>query len=840
MFDLYFLSAAKPLTKRFYLGEQGEILKDSYPTVKNFTSHIEKVTTLKDMYNAVVKHSKLNHCMIKGRVKSDIKDSSRAGMTNSTDSTFFMLIDLDRSPFESAEDFMNSDPYLKDVSYIVQYSSSYGIFPDKKLSCHIYVMLEELTPAPTLKGYLQSLNVLNEKSRSGIELSRTGATLHYPVDITTCQNDKLIYIAPPIIEQGVKCTVTDSERIQYVNKKNKAMSSAAFKALKSDVYRAECRKLLNDMRVAQGKESLSKSTVWIGEYEVQSKPGAATITGMRKNEDFTYFNLNGGDSWSYFHKNDNFELIHCFKHMELSFKTKELLPDYYKECKRNEHEIKTEQRETELSTPTKDGSIVLAFCDAKSDQYYRGTWNQETASLKLYEARDATRLRDYCAAMGKMSQVEDFIPSWDYSFEPNKDYIVDLEKQKVNAYVPSPFMRKKEYAPPADWRVACPLIYKIIKFAVSNDVEDELFEHFMNWLAVIFQTRKKTLTAWILTGVEGTGKGLIINKIVAPIIGPKYVAIRRGTELEEHYNGYLENTLFVFIDEVQIGHSSKAVAIMANLKQAVTEPNPTVRHMRKNAYEIVNYANFVMSSNFPDPAIITEGDRRFNTGIFQPLKLEGIGAYEVDHVIPQELEAFTAYIMTREIDVDKANTIMHNETRQSIIETSRSSLEDLGIQIKKGQLEKLWDSMPDLNLIAMLHNDSSANASAYADIIKEQVLLVNEKPDIVSIKDPKTKISTRYCVYQSKLSRDQLFVIFEHCVGSMPKTPNKFSALLGHRGLKVEPVLVNDKTVRGVYVKWMITEEKLNSIIKELNIKPKLSIVGKPVPKAQIKIGESK
>ena len=77
MFSQYFLSADKPLTKSFYLGEQGEVLKNSYPTVKQFTSHEEQIATLKDLYDAIVKHGNLGHCMIKGKLKSAINNESR-------------------------------------------------------------------------------------------------------------------------------------------------------------------------------------------------------------------------------------------------------------------------------------------------------------------------------------------------------------------------------------------------------------------------------------------------------------------------------------------------------------------------------------------------------------------------------------------------------------------------------------------------------------------------------------------------------------------------------------------------------------------------------------------
>jgi hypothetical protein len=59
-----------------------------------------------------------------------------------------------------------------------------------------------------------------------------------------------------------------------------------------------------------------------------SKPGEATITGIKRDRGFVYLNLNGGDSWGYYHSEDNAEYIYNFKG-EPVYKTSELLPEYW-------------------------------------------------------------------------------------------------------------------------------------------------------------------------------------------------------------------------------------------------------------------------------------------------------------------------------------------------------------------------------------------------------------------------------------------------------------------------------------------------------------------------------
>lgn len=821
MFSLFFLSAQKPLTKAFTLGEQGEIIKHSYPTVKNFTSHVEQIDTLKDMYDAVVKHSKLNRCLIKGKLKDTLSNEPRANFTQSNDQTQWALIDLDGSPYKTAEEFMQAHEVLRNLSYIVQYSSSYGIFNDGRLSCHIFIMLDAAVQAPLLKTWLMSLNLASAVDREALTLSRTGAMLHYPVDVSTCQNDKLIYIAPPMLGKGVKCSVTNAERIQYINKKQKALTTKFIFDLKPEIIKKECREILNDLRKEAGYQPLSRQTKWVGEYEVQPKPGEARLTGIRVGDEFVHMNLNGGDSWAYYHPINNFELIHSFKD-DVAYVTKELLPQYYKEC--------VARRAEENASPTEDGEMLLAFRDFKSSAYWNGTWNPETNDLNIVRAKDTTQLSHFLMSKGR--EMGEYVPIWDIQFEPNKNYIVDEENHKINTYVPSPYMAV-QHKMPKDWKTACPTIYKVLISAISGNKDDELLEHFLNYIAVIYQKRVKLITAWILTGIEGTGKGVLVERILRPTLGAKYVRVKRGTELEEKYNGWAEGALLGYIDEIHVGSSTRAEAIMADLRNMITEPTMTVRNMRESAYEIQNYINIIASSNKPDPVVISDNDRRFNIGVFQDQKLTGVTQHVLDHVLPKELDTFVNYLMCREIDVDKANTVMHTATRQNVIEASRSSLDELGIYLRKGQLEKLWDSMPDLNLVAELHNNYSATASAYANIVKREVINVHKTCNYTPTGALKTKApkGTLYC--RSKLTRDELMVVFEHCVGNMPTTPNKFTSLLRHRGINIEPVLVGDKTMRGLYVEWTISEAKLNEIVRELDAKPDLKVVG-TIKKAKV------
>ena len=323
---LYFLEANVPLVKGYTLNDQNEIKATSYPNVAKFKSHKANCPTLKDFYTQLVDHAKAGHCLLKGKLNRVLNWESRAGSTNSNDTTDYLCFDLDGAPFKDPEHFMSGHPLLKDVGYIVQYSASQGL-GKPGLRCHIFVLLNTQYNVSYLKSWLMELNLDGNlwanAVRKSITLSPSRAALHWPIDVTACQNDKLLYIAPPVIGKGVSYK-PPSPTIQIVGKKNLTLDTSLLNAQNIELWKKEQRALLNALRKEAGLETV-RPTRMVGEYEVQGKPGEANITEVWEDGDFVRFNLNGGNSNAYYHPIENFEIIHNFKG-EPACLTKELLP----------------------------------------------------------------------------------------------------------------------------------------------------------------------------------------------------------------------------------------------------------------------------------------------------------------------------------------------------------------------------------------------------------------------------------------------------------------------------------------------------------------------------------
>jgi len=193
-FKLTFLSADVPLTKTITRKADGSIKKSGYPMVGKFTSETIEIRDLLHFNEALVKraNSPEKPCLLKGTINTSIVNASRAGSTKTNDTTQWVCLDLDNAKFSAPEEVMRALG-LGDLSYIVQYSSSYKLSTSKNLSCHIFFVLSKPVPAPRLKAWLMHLNLNIPAFETGITLSSSQQCVHWPLDITACQNDKLLY-----------------------------------------------------------------------------------------------------------------------------------------------------------------------------------------------------------------------------------------------------------------------------------------------------------------------------------------------------------------------------------------------------------------------------------------------------------------------------------------------------------------------------------------------------------------------------------------------------------------------------------------------------------------------
>ena len=772
-----FLGASVPLTKSFVALKSGAIQKDAYPLVSNVTSYDEEITTPVEFFKAIKHHATQGHCLLKGTLSRPLIQESRRGTTRTDDVTEWICLDFDRHECADIESELTRLG-LGDVSYVLQYSASHGTpGTEGTISAHVFMLLSAAIAAPELKAWLMDINLKHLKDT--IHLSRSKMLLSWPLDITTCQNDKLLYIAIPKFS-GMKDPVKD--RITLVPKKLHTLPVARIGGAHINALKVAERKLLNELRKAEDLPLRTAKTSWVGTVEIQNKPDVCTVTETRETGEFVRLNLDGGDSWAYWHHRDNFELIHDFK-SDTWYKTKDLVPAYYGDL--------IEKRKALTSTPTEEGDLILAFRDLKTAEYFNGLWNPNTNKLELYRARNETQLDHWMRSHGRV--IGDYIPVWEMCYDPLADWVVDEPNHRVNTFRSSPYFYLEPNA-----QAKFPAIELLIKHLLGIEPGDEaLYEHFINWFAVVFQrkgTSNHPLTAWVMQGNQGTGKGSLFNKVITPLFGFDNVFAAGVQNVEEGFNGWLQNKLFIMIEEVDVDDFKDKGRISAKLKTYITEPKVPFRQMRQTATYMDTYASFIFASNKKQPVHIEESDRRYNCGNFQRAKLN----YPGDAAIESELEAFAQYLLAHKADRQAADTVMQTAARERIQRLGVSSIEQTCRDILDGDFDALWMSMPDERLL----NESGVR-TPHTDDAQAYAILMRRIFDEIRLET------------SGSLTRDELQLIMQYNIGSMPKT-NKFTSLIRHHGIETKQIRRNGNKTYGIDVTWRISDELRDELLQTL------------------------
>lgn len=775
-FDVFFLSADKPIVKR-YETVDNQVVKHPYPFVYEVTSHQVTCTHLHDLYTHMQAHAKLGNCMVKGRLGRPLVTESRRGTTNAEELTEWICLDLD-----GVENYQSVDHFLSDIGcaetdYVLQWSSSMGIENQRGFRCHIFMQLDKAVRPQQLKNWITDLNLSRSTLASQLELTKTGNSLRWTLDVTTCQNDKLLYIAPPTLGKGIKDPFPGGrgkpERITFEQRIHKQLTLPA-KMILPEALRDRTHAKVAELRALAGLPKIKTIRYkFDGSVEYMANPGQATITDIKEERGFVYFNLNGGDSWAYYHPAETPEYIFNFKG-EPAYRTQDLLPDYWAKL----------TYQAASGAPDAQGRIYLAFREFTSGTYWNGIYDTTVDKLELYPAKSETQLRHFMK--NNRMPMGESVPDWTRVFEPNNPNVIDRAAQTVNIFNPSEFM--KDLSPPKV-TVAPYQINRVIDHLLGNDAAT--LDHFYNWLACAIQFRTRCGTAWVLQGTQGTGKGLLMHNILTPLFGFENVAAKRMEELESQFTEFMENKFIVFIDEIESGNSLYHTKVTAKLKNLIVEPMISIRNMYRPAYLAQNFASMIFASNKPSSVEVAPDDRRFNVGAYQDNKLQ-ITDTEVNS-LELELPDFYSFLMHYPADADRARTPLISKSRSTLIDISRTAIDTISDALLKGDLQTLWDHLPSQKTMTPGNALIQAKAQGYRDLIVDFVMTVD-----------------------GKITRDELYTIFEYTVGNMPTSPNKLTSTLKHHRLHLKPVWKHNRSVRGIEVVWKVDPAWLLQAQKEI------------------------
>ena len=243
----------------------------------------------------------------------------------------------------------------------------------------------------------------------------------------------------------------------------------------------------------------------------------------------------------------------------------------------------------------------------------------------------------------------------------------------------------------------CPPAIRAVLLHVLGDDPLSL-ERFINWLAVAYQTNRPTGTAWILSGCQLTGKGLLHHQICAPLFGEEYCQQKNATELTDQFNAWLEKCVLLNVDEADFQGGAKN-GLDAKMRMWITGPRLSVRGMHEVLREVPNYLNVILTSNLTVVADLPRGDRRFSVSPPQRVQLT-TKFPDTDALVKQiglELPSFAGYLKQYPADAQLARTAMQSVAKAEMIEAAATGPTQFAEALRDGNLQYFVDSYFDLS-----------------------------------------------------------------------------------------------------------------------------------------------
>ena len=778
--NIQFLSSpGLALVKTYRKEPDGSLTVEPYPLARLFTNHPETPDDMKAFAACLIQHAQSGHCLLKGELGRPLTAESRANSTSPDALTDWICLDLDGVAFKTIAAFMQAIGVDK-VAYTLQLSSSHGMPGKPGIRAHVFVQLDKPQHPDVLKRWLQQLNLSVPVLNNGLRLNTTKRALVWPLDVSTCQNDKLLYIAPPNLI-GLKDPLAKTPRIGCVRHATKTLAFGAINVWPPEELRAKMHKRVLELRETEGLVDKCKPALYkrAGPVEYLENPGEARISCYGEDNGFRRLNLDNGDSGAYYHPIGNPEFIYNFKG-EPVYKTSELDPVYYRD-----NTPRADTGAAEIVDPvTKDHLIYFAFRDFNDSNYYNGWYNVDQDELTIRMAKHKDQLRDFMKGRGL--ELGDAVLDWDQVYDPHTDVTVDIPRRRLNTFRRSDIMKSS----PDELQDVCPpRSAKLIANMLGDHAPT--VDHFHNWMASIVQKLDRTLTGWVLHGTQGTGKGVFFEKLLKPIFGQN-IAQRSMNDLDEKFNSFLEKTFIVMIDEIHVASANRGSSanLTNKLKGYMTENYISIRKMHTEGVETKMYFNMIFTSNQKDPVEIPNDDRRHNVGFYQEKMLNQVLTDDEIDSIGDEAHALWSYWMQYPASRKRAMTVLDSQARRDLQALSATAGDLVAKALNSGDLAFFVNHVPPARTSAGSTIPGLTpyliKTTNYRDLMKE---IVHSKP------------------LRKSLTLPEIFTIYDFLIGGVPQEQEKLKKVLAYRGIKVQPANVRDQgTKSAVRTLWKVDQ----------------------------------
>jgi hypothetical protein len=186
------------------------------------------------------------------------------------------------------------------------------------------------------------------------------------------------------------------------------------------------------------------------------------------------------------------------------------------------------------------------------------------------------------------------------TFEPPEPFgIIEENGRKwLNTYRPSSVVPVEGDATP---------FKEFIEYLVPDEFERT---HLLKMLAQLVQRPGEKLGHALILGSKehGIGKSTLMQ-ILFELLGQHNCRKASSEELESQYNAYIDSTLLVLVEEINLGAGGRKV--YNKLKDQITSETTPMRRLYQDTRVVRNVASFIFQTNLNRPILLDKEDRRY-------------------------------------------------------------------------------------------------------------------------------------------------------------------------------------------------------------------------------------
>lgn len=185
---------------------------------------------------------------------------------------------------------------------------------------------------------------------------------------------------------------------------------------------------------------------------------------------------------------------------------------------------------------------------------------------------------------------------------------------------------------------------------------------------------KKIRWSLVVQGDEGVGKSFTAE-LMKKLLGESNVSTPMMEVIHDKYTDWQSHCQLVVIEELM---ASGKMELMNKMKPFIVSDVTEIREMYRKPYKQPNLYNIISFTNYEDPIIINEKDRRY--GVIRTFALPKDKDYYTtlfDWIeVPENLSAMLHFFQTRDLSALNTQRAPMTQAKRAVIAASRNPLEE--------------------------------------------------------------------------------------------------------------------------------------------------------------------